>query len=135
MSLTPLGNSQPVRDIEQDDAVHAEAEQHGRGASGGRRKLRAREAKGAQHEHQRQAGGQGSDGHEPQAAEHEIEQRENHDQRADGIPDALALDDRFGLDGNPVSAGELHLHRRTRLLVAVLACLRRAAGSRSRDLA
>ena len=129
-----VGDRQPVRDIEQDDAVHAEAEQHGRGAGRGGRKLRAREAKGAQHEHQRQAGGQGSDGHEPHAAEHEIEKRENHDQGADGVPDALALDDRFGLDGNPVSAGELHLHRRTRLLVAVVAGLRSTAGRRARDL-
>ena len=50
------------------------------------------------------------------------------------VPDALALDDRFGLDGDAVAAGELHLQRRQRLVVVLCHAPARARRGRRRPI-
>ena len=47
------------------------------------------------------------------------------DERADGVQDALALDDRFGFDRDAMAAGELDAQRRQRLVVGRRAVLPR----------
>jgi hypothetical protein len=43
--------------------------------------------------------------------------------RAARVHDALAPDDRLGLDGNPVAAGELHAERRTIVIRTSRVCV------------
>ena len=62
-----------------------------------------------------------ADGSEPTTTSHrlrkaKIEQRQDQRQRSDGVENALALDDRFGFERDAMTARELDLERRQRLV-------------------
>ncbi len=116
---------QRVRDVEQDDAVHAESKQHRAGGSGRRRERGAAEPEHSQDNQQRQPGGNRSDDDEPRRSEDQVQERKDQRERAGGVDDALAADDGFGLDSDPVTARELNVHGRSWLIAG--SCVRVAA--------
>ena len=124
-----------MRHVQQDDAVDAEAEQHGGGARRGGRQPLIRKPQPAEHDDQRQRRGQRSDRDQPHASEGDVEQRQNQRQRADRVENGLAAHDGLGFDGNAVAAGELDPERRQRLFVRLSRGARGAAADRRVDLA
>ena len=122
-----------MRDVQQHDAIDAETEQHGRRAGGRGRELRAGEPERAEHDERATA----PDGSDPTATSQRLRKTMNSsgrisDERADGVPDALALDDRFGFHRDAMAAGELDPQRRLRLVVVAGILPRSAAAPTAR---
>ena len=93
-----------MRDVQQDDTVDAEAEQHGRRHRPRRPTASLiREPHSPQHHDQRERRGQRPDGDQPHASEGDVEQRQDERERTDRVENAIRVrTDGFGLDRNPV---------------------------------
>ena len=102
----PFCQRQPVRDIHQHDAVDAEAEQHGGRPGGGGRQRDPANPITPSTTSSDSADGSEPDDNQPQTAEHHEQQR--HDQRSEAtvLTMALAPDEGFGFDRDPMTPGE-----------------------------
>ena len=65
------------------------------------------------------ADGSGPTDDQPRASEHEIQERQDERQRSERVDDAFAPDERFGLDGDSMAAGELDSQRRPRIVASL----------------
>ena len=75
---------------------------------------------GRQHDEHRQRGRHGPDCDEPRAPEREVEERQDHDERAERVPDRLGAHQPFHLEGDRVAAGEADArHRQVRARVGM----------------